>query len=61
MKYIRQLAHCDVCICARLAEAEAAITAGRWTQKHRNVLDELVTEFGDSASFALRLLAIVYW
>lgn len=45
----------------RLAEAEAAITAGRAAHKHRNVLDEIVAEFGDSASFALRLLANVYW
>jgi len=50
-----------VSICCRLAEAEAAITAGRAAHKHRNVLDEIVAEFGDSASFALRLLANVYW
>jgi len=45
----------------RLAEAEAAITAGRTSHKHRSVLDDVVTEFGDLASFALRLLANVYW
>jgi len=48
-------------ICGRLSEAEAAITAGRVAHKHRNMLDEIVTEFGDMASFALRLLANVYW
>jgi len=45
----------------RLAEAESAITAGRVAHKHRNVLDEIIAEFGDLASFALRLLANVYW
>ena len=47
--------------CCRLAEAEAAITAGRASHKHRNMLDEIVAEFGDLASFALRLLANIYW
>jgi len=45
----------------RLADTEAAIMAGRVAHKSRNVLDEIVTEFGDLASFALRLLATVYW
>ena len=45
----------------RLAEAENAITGGRLAHKHRSILDEIVTEFGDLASFALRLLATVYW
>ena len=45
----------------RLAEAENAITGGRLAHKHRSMLDKIVTEFGDLASFALRLLATVYW
>jgi len=53
--------HCSVCICCRLAEAEAAITAGNVSHKHRNILDDIITEFGDSASFALSLLGNIYW
>jgi len=44
----------------RLSDAEAAITAGRMVNKHRNMLDEIVTEFGDLSAFALRLLANIY-
>jgi len=47
----------------RLAEAEAAITSSRANHRSRSssLLDEIVAEFGDLASFVLRLLANVYW
>lgn len=43
----------------RLAEAEASIT-GNACQKSKNVVEDVIGEFGELASFALRLLATVY-
>jgi len=44
----------------KLAEAEAAITGCSVGQKSKNVVDDVITQFGDLASFALRLLANIY-
>lgn len=42
----------------RYAEAEAAIT-GNLLQKQKSI-DDVINEFGDVASFVLRLLALIY-
>lgn len=47
------------CLCVRLAEGEQVLIGGVLNKQKSQ--DDIITEFGESASFTLSLLGHIYW
>lgn len=57
--HIHTLAYVNVFVSLRLAEGEQVLIGGVLNKQKSQ--DDIITEFGDSASFTLSLLGHIYW
>lgn len=58
-KFKRTLLFLFAFLCLRLAEGEQVLIGGVLNKQKSQ--DDIITEFGDSASFTLSLLGHIYW